>query len=157
MKNEFFEKMDAVGKAYEEARRVAKAHKEEIIETFGWDSDELKAWYKAEEADKEAMPYGAGAWKAFRAWYYNREGEFQLDDFLWQNEVQEFVETLKKAGIKSFVYTNTSTALMENMHGFVEAGCTMDGLCKIKRVEDRWGQDETVEIQGIRFLVGGAA
>ena len=38
-----------------------------------------------------------------------------MDDFLWEKEVTDFIETLRKAGIETFVYTNQSTAVMENL------------------------------------------
>lgn len=159
MNNTYFEKMEQVGRAYEEARELAKAHKEMIIETFGWDSDELKAWYKAEEADKASMPYGPGAWKAYHAYMAslrNNSSEFEMSEFLWDREVKEFVETLKKAGVKGFVYTNKSTAVMENLHELCEAGCELEGLCTITRLEDYYGRDMDIPVKGIRFKVGGA-
>jgi hypothetical protein len=74
-----------------------------------------------------------------------------MDDFLWEREVKDFINTLREAGITSFVYTNTSTAVMENLHAFAKEGCTMTGLCTITRQETRWGDEEPTEIQGIRF------
>ena len=62
-----------------------------------------------------------------------------------------FVETLRSAGIETFVYTNQSTAVMENLHAFAAEGCTMMGLCTITRQETRWGEEEPYEVQGIRF------
>ena len=74
-----------------------------------------------------------------------------MDDFLWDREVEDFTETLRKAGIGSFIYTNQSTAVMGNIHGFEAAGCRMEGLCKIERTERRFGENRTEEILGIRF------
>ena len=58
-----------------------------------------------------------------------------MDDFLWDREVADFVDTLRKAGFGSFVYTNQSTAVMENLHQFAVQGCGMEGLCMITRRE----------------------
>lgn len=55
--------------------------------------------------------------------------------------------------IKTFVYTNQSTAVMENLHKFAAAGCTMQGLCTITRRERRWGKEEPYEVIGIRFEI----
>jgi hypothetical protein len=76
-----------------------------------------------------------------------------MDDFLWEKEVHDFIDTLRRAGIQTFVYTNQSTAVMENLHAFAAEGCTMDGLCTITRHEDRWGDEEPTEVMGIRFSV----
>ncbi len=77
-----------------------------------------------------------------------------MEDFLWEKEVETFVEALRKAGIKTFVYTNQSTAVMENLHQLAAAGCTMQGLCTITRQETRWGDEEPTEVMGIRFTIG---
>lgn len=52
-----------------------------------------------------------------------------LNDFLWDSEVSDFVNTLRQAGVKSFVYTNTSTAVMDNFHAFIENGCKFIETC----------------------------
>ena len=61
------------------------------------------------------------------------------------------MSTLREAGIATFVYTNQSTACMENLHQLAAAGCTMQGLCTITRQETRWGDEEPTEVMGIRF------
>ena len=74
-----------------------------------------------------------------------------MADFLFDTEVEDFIHTLDAAGITAMVYTNTSTAVMENIHAFDALGWKLTGLCKITRRENRWGEDEEYEVQGIRF------
>ena len=150
--NAYFEELYRVGCAFEEKRAAHQSRKQNIINEYGWDSEELKAWY----AEKEAMtfPYEQGACKAYRAWktsLQRKEDEVEMDDFLWEKEVADFVNTLRAAGIETFVYTNQSTAVMENLHAFAAQGCTMTGLCTITRQETRWRDEEPTEIMGIRF------
>lgn len=152
--NNYFEEMKRIGYAWEEARVERKNRKQQIIDTLGWDSEELKAWYEEDKA--AAFPFPQGASKAYRAWagsISRKEDEVEMDDFLWEKEVHDFIDTLRKAGIQTFVYTNQSTAVMENLHAFAAEGCTMDGLCTVTRHEDRWGDEEPTEIMGIRFSV----
>ena len=152
--NTYFLNLKRLGHEYEKARVERKARKQQIIDTLGWDSEELKAWY---EEDKAAVfPFPQGASKAYRAWagsISRKEDEVEMDDFLWEKEVHDFIDTLRRAGIQTFVYTNQSTAVMENLHAFAAEGCTMDGLCTITRHEDRWGDEEPTEVMGIRFSV----
>lgn len=146
--------VENIGHAYEEKRAAHQSRKQDIIDTYGWDSEELKAWYDEKEAMK--FPFEQGACKAYRAWASSvsrKEDELEMDDFLWEKEVSDFIDTLRKAGIKTFVYTNQSTAVMENLHQFAAAGCTMDGLCTITRQESRWGDEEPTEVMGVRFSV----
>ena len=152
--NTYFEELRKLGYEFEEQRRAHEAKKEEIIEKYGWESDELKAWYEEKAAMK--FPIESGAMKAHWAWVRSLEHgneELEMNDFLWEKEVKDFVDALRKAGFKSFIYTNTSTAVMENLHQLAAEGCTMIGLCTIERMEDRWGKEEKVSIQGIRFEI----
>ena len=92
--------------------------------------------------------------KALYAWAFsidNGENELEMNEFTWSRENHDFIETLRKAGIKTFVVTNSGTSLLENLHAYAAEGCTMTGLCTITR-HDRWS-DETTEVQGIRFKV----
>ena len=150
--NTYFENLKRLGHEYEAARALRQARKQQIIDTHGWDSDKLKAWYEEDAAAK--FPFEQGACKAYRAWASSisrKEDELEMDDFLWDKEVADFIDTLRQAGIETFVYTNQSTAVMENLHAFAAQGCTMMGLCTITRQETRWGDEEPTEIMGIRF------
>lgn len=79
-----------------------------------------------------------GASKAF--WTYN-EGEkewethagrkvpaYGFNGFCWDKDIHDFISTLRGIGVKKFVTTNTSTALMDNLHGFADEGCYIGGL-----------------------------
>ncbi|OLR55058.1 hypothetical protein BHK98_02630 [Hornefia porci] len=152
--NAHFDNLMEIARVYDEAKKAHEAKKQEIIDTYSWDSEELKGWY----AEKAYMtfPISQGACKAYRAFCESIEHEneeLQMDDFLWESEVEDFVSCLKEAGIGTFVYTNQSTAVMENLHGFAAAGCKMDGLCTIKRWERRFGENREKEILGIHFTV----
>ena len=152
--NAYFENLKRIGHEYEAARVERQARKQDIIDSYGWDSDELKAWYEEDAAAK--FPFESGTTKAYRAWAQSlsrKEDELELDDFLWEKEVRDFIEALRSAGIASFVYTNQSTAVMENLHQLAAAGCTMQGLCTITRQESRWGNEEPTEVMGIRFTI----
>lgn len=150
--NTYFENLKCIGHEYEAARVERQARKQQIINTYGWESDELKAWYEEDAAAK--FPFESGTTQAYRAWAQSlarKEDEVEMDDYLWRGEVADFIEALRSAGITSFVYTNQSTAVMENLHAFAAQGCTMTGLCTIIRKENRWGEEELTEIKGIRF------
>jgi len=148
--NTYFAELEATARAYEEKHEAHKKLKKQIIEEKGWDSEELKAWYKAEEEEFK-YPISQGACKAFRAWRYSETDEVIMDDFTWDRERHDFIDTLREAGIETLVVTNQSTGLMEDLHGYAAEGCTMLGLCTITKKEDRFGEEKEVQIMGIRF------
>ena len=149
--NAYFDEMYRIGCEWNEQHKAHEAKKEEIIETYGWESDELKAWYAEEEQMK--FPFSSGANKAFRAWRYTDGDEILFDDFCWDREYHDFIDTFRKAGFKTFVITNQSTGLMENLHGFAAEGCTMEGLCTITKKSHRWGEETEEQIPGIRIIL----
>ena len=102
------------------------------------------------------FPYTQGAFKAYRAWAASvsrGNEEPELDDFLWDQEVSDFVDTLRKAGIESFTITDRSTALMGNLHALAAEGGTIEGLCMVGRIEPEWGHAKPEAVMGIRFKV----
>lgn len=102
------------------------------------------------------FPYTQGVCKAYRAWAASvsrGNEEPELDDFLWEREVSDFIATLRAAGIESFTITDRSTGLMENLHAFAAEGCTMEGLCMVGRTEPEWGYTKPEAVMGIRFKV----
>ena len=129
--NTYFEELKRIGHEWEAARVERQARKQQIIDTLGWDSDELKAWYAEDAAAK--FPFESGVSKAYRAWATSnsrQEAELEMDDFLWDKEVRDFIDTLRKAGIETALVINkTDLALREN----------------------RWGDEEPYEVMGIRF------
>lgn len=152
--NTYFEELEKIGHDFEEKRTAHEAKKQQIIDTFGWDSDELKAWYA--EKNEMIYPISTGTIKAYRAWENSvrrNQDEVEMTDFCWEREVADFLNALREAGVETFVYTNQSTAVMENLHAFAEHGCTMLGLCIITRRENRWGTEDDDQIQGIRFAL----
>lgn len=147
--NTYFDEMTRVGTELARKREEHKELKQNIINTYGWDSEELKTWYAEEEQMKCA--YSGGAWKAYWAWRYTNGNELIFDEFCWDDEVYDFIDTLRKAGIGTFVTIDTSTALMKNLHQFVAEGCEMLGLCTITKKEDCFEK----QVLGIRFNVKG--
>ena len=96
----------------------------------------------------------SGTYKAYWAYRHTLErgtAEFEMSDFLWKNEVMDFIQALRKAGIKSFVYTNASTSTITVLHLLVENGCKMEGLYKLTRPETPYSDEE--EVPGIRFTL----
>ena len=99
----------------------------------------------------------SGAYKAFRVIenteerQYRRIGDAEvvMEDFCWDNERQDFIESLRALRIKSMVIVNTSSRFFDDLHGYEALGCRLVGLCVIGQWE-RWMQKEE-DVKGIRF------
>ena len=151
--NTYFKSMYDTCCEWQKVQSAHEAVKEETIQKFGWDSEEVKAWYAREKEIKAEFPYSNGEMKAYWAYDRTETEEFELNDFCWEREVADFIGTLRKAGIQSFVYTNQSTAVMENIHEFIKEGCTLEGPCVLEKKSHRWGTEEVEQLLGLRFKI----
>ena len=104
--NTYFEELNRIARDFEERHEAHKELKEQIIDTKGWDSEELKVWY--EEEENFQYPISAGACKAYRAWRYSESTEVVMDDFTWKRERHDFIDTLRKAGDRKSTRLNSS-------------------------------------------------
>lgn len=148
--NYCFNVMKKTSEMYEKMISAHENKKESIIETYGWDSQETNEWYEKNDKLKREFPFTGGQCKAYRAWQSSvRYGDeiIILDEFLWDDEVDDFIQTLKEAGIKEFAYMNSSTAVMNNIHGFINSGYDFAGLYEIQN------KNKYVDnvVKGIRF------
>ena len=135
-----------------------ESEKDRIIKEEGWESPKLEELYASFKPLKEEMEkkYTSGMWKAFRCWFWSlREDKEDVifDDFCWDKEVADFIQTFVEAGIESFIYTNHSSAVMDNIHGFIKAGCYVDSYPVLERDSDLLTRKETEYINGIKFIV----
>ena len=155
MNTTYFDEMTATCTAWENARDERNNRKEQIAETYGYGSPEMDAWYAEDEA-AGAYPFTQGEMKAY--WVFKNRcetdtDEFEMNDFCWDKECRDFIETLRRLGITEFTLTNQSTGLMENIHGFIAEGCTMIGAHTLTKQSRRWGGEQTEKVLGILFKV----
>ncbi len=93
--------------------------------------------------DEKEGKLSQGAASALQMWMNGKKGfhtrgnrrftAYEMKSFLWDKEVKDFVQTLVKVGITRFVYTNTSTAVMDNLHLLEQEGCCIRGLAVMEK------------------------
>lgn len=136
--NTYFEAIEQTITEYQKAKMERKAEKEIILKSD--DKAALDAWYEREKAIQ--YPFTHGQDRAFYSWVNSVREEcstFEVRDLPWEQDIHDFVETLRAAGITEFAVTDQSTALMSSLHLLASEGCTIQGLCKVTRSETRWG------------------
>lgn len=148
--NGYFHSMENVAVRAEAQKELIKEQRHSVIEQFGWKAPQLEMLKQMESSIID--PCTKGQWKAFHAWRSTlREDEdaetLVMDDFLWEEEIAGFVLALREAGCDKFYFTNRSTAVMENIHGFIAAGCKMVGTVSWEE-KDRF---HTEQVLGLEF------
>lgn len=88
---------------------------------------------KLSQGASSALQMWMNGKKGFRTRSTRRFTAYELKNFLWDKEVKDFVKTLVKAGITRFVYTNTSTGVMGNLHLLEQEGCCIRGLAVMEK------------------------
>lgn len=95
---------------------------------------QLREMYDAGSSLSDGERAAYGMWADGRKEFESRRMpgitflSYEMNSFLWTRDVPMFILTLREAGIKHFVFTNTSTALMEDLHAFEQEGCEIKGL-----------------------------
>lgn len=151
--NEYMNHLKNVAIRYDGKQDAVEAMAKEMKQN-GIDADMI--YSIKEKMLKDAKPdISNGEWKAFRAWQNTvRKNHYatalEMHDFLWENEVAGFILALRTAGLKKFYYTNQSTAVMENLHGFTAAGCKIG---KMITIEEEVFRGKTTEILGIEIIL----
>lgn len=155
MNTTYFEEMTSNCAAYERAKKEREERKKQIADTYGYRSPEMNAWY-AEEKAAGPYPYTSGEMKAYWVFKLRRENdsdEFEMTESPWDSEYHDFIETLRKLGIKEFTTTTHCTGLMDDLYGYTAEGCTMVGLHTITKKTLRWGEEQYETSKGILFKV----
>ena len=145
--NKYFEELNEKVVEYETKRYELRKRKEACTHEGDWDGV-MKC---IDEEEKLEVPITNGEWKALEMVAYSKGKEYVLSNFLYENEVKDFCETLKKSGVESFVFTNQSTALMDNIHDFINNGLEFAGVVEVEKKRGR----HTDIVKGLRFTVKG--
>ena len=138
------DKLEAYEQECKQFNETKEAMREELDGDAFWD------WYK--QQDEPEYPLTKGQTKALHLWYWNEREEMNFDDFVWEDEAKDFIDTLRAAGVKTFTVTNHSTSLMENMHWFQQNGCKLMGLCEVEET-DEWNRKHYGNKMGVRFAL----
>lgn len=77
--------------------------------------------------------------------------ELEMNDYLRDDEVRDFLMALRRAAIESFVLTGQSRELMANIHSLVNEGCMIDDICTVTRKATDFLEEET--LKGLRLVL----
>lgn len=153
-KNRFFEEMKDTAIAYNEARAIREKDREAMKEAGDWDG--VKAFDEREKKE-HPYPFTNGENKALVLYdrsLYTGADTYEADDLPWDYELEDFVKTLRKAGISTITVTDQSTGLMDGIYGLTALGCRMKGLRTVTRADDHhFGSKDLIKKDGIEFEI----
>ena len=141
---QFFENMKNACVEYDRSRQARLQEKDVLILKSDWDG--VKMWNEREE--RFPFPLNRGESTAYRAWVdsvRNDSSIFEVADLPWNEDVVDFVETLRKAGITEIAVTDHSTALMDGLHALDAEGFHIVSTCVVRRIVG----NRTVEVNGV--------
>lgn len=118
-------------------------------------TEQIKTYFEnlRENAENDAKKLSRGTLEAYWTYEFNlnhNSSEFECNELPWTTDMSDFVKTMREAGIETIAVTETSTALLENLHKLANQGCTIEGLCKVSR-PDIWGKNK--EYPAIRIRI----
>lgn len=145
--NKYFAELNRKMIGYNAKCYELRKRKEACTQNGDWDGV-MKC---IDEEEKLEVPITNGEWKALEMVAYSEGKEYVLSNFLYENEVEDFCESLKKSGVESFIFTNHSTALIENIHDFINNGLEFAGVVDVEKKRGR----HTDIVKGLRFSVKG--
>ena len=82
---------------------------------------------------KKHLRVSVGERNAFNAWEKGIEENLDFPvqtDIFWEEDLSDFLKTIKAAGFKKFGFSGSSTAAVENLVDFVKDGWQVTGTFK---------------------------
>ena len=134
------------------------ALKEAALAAYNEKGEDSEEYARREEKYRQLGPCPVSEGEKAACWaedtsMYRGSSEFEMEDSLWEKEVHDFISTLRRAGISSFVYTNKSSNALMNLCMFAEEGCRIGDVCTVRH-EDPAHARANPERKGLRIHIG---
>ena len=106
-------------------------------------NEQIKTYFEnlRKNAENNANKLRRGTLEAYWTYEFNlnhNSSEFECNELPWTTDMSDFVKTMREAGIETIAVTETSTALLENLHKLANQGCTIEEFAK-KQGEEHGG------------------
>lgn len=134
----------------------SERRKEKIYMETNHFFEQINAKINERKSSGQKSGYSLGTRKAL--WNYNdskrhNSSEYEVTDLPSEDSMEDFIETLRSAGITTFVITAKTTALIEALHQLRRLGCTVYGLDTITRNDTEFRVMDDYEVEGIRITL----
>ena len=120
----------------EEAKEAARKKVQELYAQVDARGEDYVRLYKLYESAQE------------------RENEYiDLNDCIWDKDVQGLIDSFRKYGIDHFTFSSTWSSAVETAWLFLQNGCTLEGLIEINSQYKVFASDEHEKAHGYLFKV----
>ena len=108
-------------------------------------NEKIRTYFESirEAAENDAKKVSRGTLEAYWAYEFNCNNdcsEFACNELPWTTDMSDFVKAMREAGLETIAITETSTALLENLHKLANQGCTIDGQAHKRQRRACFGQ-----------------
>lgn len=125
MRNSFFENMHETKCEYRDKERAALKQRARLLKDGKYDEG---ISYMEKFKKENPYPFSNGEAMALQAYERTCKHDadhFEVEELPISEYMEEFVRTLRNAGISSIVVTDISLTLMNGIHALVGSGCTI--------------------------------
>lgn len=81
----------------------------------------------------------------------NKNQYLDLNEVIWDNEVESIIKILRDNGIKKFTFSSTWTSAIKTAWLFKQNGCTLEGLTQINEGFEDFETGEMKKISAYLF------
>ena len=99
---------------------------------------------------------GEDFWRVFQMYEYaqDRGNEYiDLHDVIWDKDVPDLIDRLRKAGIQKFTFSSTWSGTVETAWLFVQNGCKLEGLTEINGTTTAFMSEEYERVPAYVFSI----
>lgn len=91
-----------------------------------------KFFNQVQKQINQGFKFSCGEYEAYFAWDESRivSDVIEVHNYIWPKDIEDFVDIMRRAGVRTFAVTTTSTGLMEMLHLLIFFDCKVIGLYK---------------------------
>ena len=99
-------------------------------------NEKIRTYFESirEAAENDAKKVSRGTLEAYWAYEFNCNNdcsEFACNELPWTTDMSDFVKAMREAGLETIAITETSTALLENLHKLAIRAAPLTDFAKL--------------------------
>lgn len=113
----------------------------------------IGTWEKELTAESRNRDTNVTLLQAYRAARECGNERIDFFDVVWDYDVKPVVDACREVGVTEITVSSTMSGLVETLDQFVELGCAVGGIVKVRRHYKDWGSDDYKEIPAVLIKI----